>query len=105
MGWIRDNDCVGCETCFNCGRREDYVYAECDKCGTSEFLIYSYKNNMYCVNCLFEVLQAEGRIECIDHSMQLFLYDGLCTNERTIKTMLKEEYSVVEYDWERRCDV
>lgn len=28
---IADNDCVGCETCINCGRG-DYIYWECDFC-------------------------------------------------------------------------
>lgn len=32
MGYTWENDCVGCERCANCGRREDYKQYYCDKC-------------------------------------------------------------------------
>lgn len=48
---LRDNDCVGCETCRNCGRRYDYFYHACDECGSTEDL-YEYDGQELCAECL-----------------------------------------------------
>ena len=29
----KENFCVGCETCINCGRNKDITLYECDECG------------------------------------------------------------------------
>lgn len=33
MASYRENDCVGCENCMNCGRNRNYYIWECDECG------------------------------------------------------------------------
>ena len=56
------NDCVGCETCFNCGRREDYYYHVCDECGSTEQL-YKFEDKELCAKCLlghFEEVDMDG---------------------------------------------
>lgn len=49
-----ENDCVGCDVCYNCGRKEvEYVY--CDKCGESigdDF--YEHDGGEYCYDCWLE---------------------------------------------------
>ena len=47
------NDCVGCETCFNCGRRNDYHYHACDDCGSTEQL-YKHDGKELCQECLLK---------------------------------------------------
>ena len=48
---IRENLCVGCETCMNCGRKYDYVYRVCDECECEEVL-YEYEDQELCAECL-----------------------------------------------------
>lgn len=50
---VKGNDCVGCETCIGCGRRYDYYYHECDRCGSPEQL-YKYDGEELCVECLLK---------------------------------------------------
>ena len=50
---IRENDCVGCETCINCGRRDDYYYRVCDVCGSDEQLYY-FDEEELCTECLLK---------------------------------------------------
>jgi hypothetical protein len=47
------NDCVGCETCIGCGRREDYYYHVCDRCESPEQL-YIYYGEEICAECLLK---------------------------------------------------
>lgn len=61
------NDCVGCETCHNCGNDKDYYIHVCDSCGCeAEEVLYSYKGKEYCPECLIEHLIADGVIEEVD---------------------------------------
>ena len=48
---IKENDCVGCETCIGCGRKYSYYIHECDDCGCNEQL-YKYNGKELCVDCL-----------------------------------------------------
>ena len=48
---IRDNACVGCETCINCGRRYDYFYHVCDECESDDQLYY-FDGQELCASCL-----------------------------------------------------
>lgn len=50
---IRDNDCVGCETCIGCSRKYDYFYHVCDKCERDEQL-YCYDGEELCASCLLD---------------------------------------------------
>lgn len=52
----RDNDCVGCETCVNCGRKEDYyvTYTECDECKDDDAELFEYKGKELCASCLLK---------------------------------------------------
>lgn len=48
---IRDNACVGCETCRGCGRKYDYFYHVCDECESDEQLYY-YEGQELCAECI-----------------------------------------------------
>lgn len=48
---IKENFCVGCETCMNCGRREDVEILVCDNCGDDENL-YAIGDEVLCIDCL-----------------------------------------------------
>lgn len=48
---IKDNDCVGCETCIGCGRKHDYFYRVCDEC-EYEGQLYYFEEKELCVECL-----------------------------------------------------
>lgn len=49
------NDCVGCERCVNCGRKNGYVVYECDKCGAEidpeEECLYELDGKEVCLKC------------------------------------------------------
>lgn len=49
------NDCVGCERCVNCGRKNGYVVYECDKCGAEinpeEECLYELNGKEVCLRC------------------------------------------------------
>lgn len=45
-----ENDCVGCETCVNCGRG-DYTAYCCDECGNEDTL-YDFDGYEICADCL-----------------------------------------------------
>lgn len=48
---IKENYCVGCEICMNCGRKYDYYFHACDECGSDEQL-YKYDGKELCDECL-----------------------------------------------------
>ena len=48
---IKDNDCVGCETCIGCGRKYDYFYHVCDEC-EYEGQLYYFEGKELCAECL-----------------------------------------------------
>ena len=48
---IKENDCVGCETCMGCGRRYGYYIHVCDECKSDEQL-YKYEGEELCAECL-----------------------------------------------------
>ena len=52
----RQNDCVACETCFNCGRKDDYYFHVCDDCGSEEQL-YIFEGKELCQDCLIEYFE------------------------------------------------
>ena len=51
-----ENDCVGCETCRNCGRREDYPVWYCDDCGEPTAL-YHFDEEELCLECVGKRLE------------------------------------------------
>lgn len=61
-----DNDCVGCEYCINCGRKEDYHVFECDDCGESIMELFRYDGKELCENCLKKYFE-NIKIEDIDN--------------------------------------
>ena len=60
---IRDNACVGCETCINCGRRNDYFYHVCDKCESDEQLYY-FEGEELCFECILDRLEMVDMDDC-----------------------------------------
>ena len=48
---IKEDLCVACETCMNCGRKYDYFYHVCDECESDEQL-YEYEGMELCAECL-----------------------------------------------------
>ena len=53
---VKDNDCVGCETCMGCGRRYGYYYHVCDRCESSEQL-YIWDGEELCAECILNGLE------------------------------------------------
>lgn len=54
MARYKENDCVGCEHCVNCGRRESYFVYECDVCGdetTNRDDMFEVNGKDLCVSC------------------------------------------------------
>jgi len=51
--------CVGCETCFHCGRQKPIVQLKmyCDKCGDDIEMSYKIDGKDICENCLEDVLE------------------------------------------------
>lgn len=50
----RENDCVGCETCIGCSRKEDYWVFKCDICGEvfyDEDEVTRINGHDYCERC------------------------------------------------------
>lgn len=50
---VKENDCVACETCIGCGRRDDYYYHVCDRCESTDQL-YEYDGEELCAECLLK---------------------------------------------------
>ena len=48
---VKENDCVGCETCIYCERRYGYYIHVCDECESNDQL-YKYDGKELCVECL-----------------------------------------------------
>ena len=62
-----DSNCVGCETCYNCGRRNKFLVYECDRCGNygyDELFLVPMEDGTeiceYCYNEYLEELDEEG---------------------------------------------
>lgn len=59
---VKEDLCVACETCMNCGRKYDYFYHVCDECESDEQL-YEYEGMELCADCLlshFEKVDMEN---------------------------------------------
>lgn len=56
----KEYDCVGCEYCINCGRKEGYHVLECDECNDSVMKLYKHDGRELCEKCLL------NHFECID---------------------------------------
>lgn len=61
----KQNDCVHCDTCLNCGAKDPYSVVLCDKCGQQ----IDYEDNVYigfdsythlCSECALELLESVG---------------------------------------------
>lgn len=54
--WTKSNDCVGCETCHNCGLDKSHKELDdliCDTCHSSEDRLYSPRPGVQlCIKCL-----------------------------------------------------
>lgn len=48
----RMNDCVDCEYCVNCGRKDYYSVVYCDHCGEEIESSYRWKGEEYCLECI-----------------------------------------------------
>lgn len=62
IGYYMDSECVCCERCVNCGRKEKQPILEdlkCDKCESSEDVIYSLNGVHFCRDCLVKEVGAE----------------------------------------------
>lgn len=56
MAKIVENNCVGCEVCYHCGRKEEENII-CDRCGCDAY--YSIDEDDYCENCFEDELNAQ----------------------------------------------
>lgn len=57
MGKYKDSDCVSCEHCIGCGRREGFFVYYCDKCGyesSDESEFTEFGNKDLCEKCYLE---------------------------------------------------
>lgn len=47
------NDCVGCDVCYNCGRKNDYEAIMCDECGADieEEEVREWEGQELCEDC------------------------------------------------------
>ena len=62
MSRYKDSDCVGCETCANCGRRWGYMVYVCDECGdetTDIDEIHEIDGKDYCESCFTKNVGSE----------------------------------------------
>ena len=50
----REDDCVGCEHCINCGRKHA-IYMYCDKCNGNVDELYIVDDMQVCADCLPEL--------------------------------------------------
>lgn len=50
-----ENECVGCERCVNCGRKEVMTY-RCDDCGDCDCDLYEYEGEELCGECVLKRL-------------------------------------------------
>lgn len=69
MARYRESDCVGCETCINCGRRDDYYVFECDDCYEQicDDEIYEYNGKDLCATCYAKAtISNETVVECLE---------------------------------------
>lgn len=56
MAKIIENNCVGCEVCYHCGREEEENII-CDRCGCDAY--YSIDEDDYCEDCFEDELNAQ----------------------------------------------
>lgn len=91
MGYEWDNDCVGCDYCINCGRREDFKVYFCDKCEEcTDELYVGCNGEELCEDCykgqfnskICDDLDEDHCADCGAEAEELFDYDGewLCSS-------------------------
>ena len=52
-----ENNCVGCETCIDCGRKKQAI-GRCDDCGDeTDMLWYGNDGGQYCKYCITGYLE------------------------------------------------
>lgn len=54
----KENNCVGCDVCYNCGRRNQTVLkCDGDKCDNyAQYVVEGEESGDYCKDCLEEML-------------------------------------------------
>jgi len=56
--WEKENDCVSCERCINCGRGDyDSAILICDSCKDECEELYETPDGMFCDMCLHTVFK------------------------------------------------
>ena len=80
-----ENDCVGCEYCINCGRRE-VSHWYCDDCGEEAEKLYNVDGEDLCESCIeqrfektfYADLDPDTRrcAECDSDEEDYYKYDG-----------------------------
>lgn len=99
MGFIRENDCVGCETCMGCGRDRDYFILECDCCEevinfNNEVFYETAKYRYVCEDCYIEYLKENGNITEDEEGISCF---GIqFDDEYDMRDWLRENGDVVD---------
>lgn len=67
MAKVYEDDCVGCEHCIGCGRRNyPHYYCDGEDC-REEFSpdeLYDYDGDMLCEGCLLKKFQTIEEKEC-----------------------------------------
>ena len=66
MAKVYEDDCVGCEHCIGCGRRNSPHYY-CDECKDENLPsdLYDYDGDMLCEDCLLKKFQTIEEKECM----------------------------------------
>lgn len=105
MAYELRNDCVDCEICYNCGRRNDYYQAVCDNCGGDIYTdnSYCYRDEMYCKECLQDTILdnycklepgTEANTDMEVSLQRQFLQKLIKTDETDIMKLYDQYYSL-----------
>ena len=108
MGYEIENECVGCETCANCGRDRDYRVYFCDSCGETadEYTpLYDWDGKELCFECVTESLNAK-ELDDMDDSLceyghetdVLYEFEGKWLCSDCLRDELDEYYKIDLYD-------
>lgn len=64
-----ESDCIGCETCMNCGAKK-VAHFYCDDCDEEfmpdELVRYGFGKQMLCAQCLFDQFERVTSRDCYD---------------------------------------
>lgn len=99
-----ENNCVGCEHCICCGAKSVSVMC-CDLCESSEGDFYAYNGDLYCSDCLYNMIIADElvgdkreQIRTIGSLFGIDTYEtehGIYLSETDTCVSVEETYSIL----------